>query len=151
QTDAQSVTFTGIYRAKGNEAGMVYIINAQDCHSSAYNLASIRNRLFTAITRSKAWVRVLGVGSDMRSLEGEYRTLESQHFNLSFPYPTQSERQEMGIVHRDMTATERKRLKSRQKDLASLVQDLDAGIVHIEDLDDDLLKKLADLLGRRGK
>ena len=53
----ESVTFTGIYRAKGNEAGMVYIINAQDCHSSARNLATIRNRLFTAITRSKSWIR----------------------------------------------------------------------------------------------
>ena len=32
---------------------MVYIMNAQDCHSSALNLATIRNQLFTAITRSK--------------------------------------------------------------------------------------------------
>ena len=57
QPESASVTFTGIYRAKGNEAGMVYIINAQDCQSSAWNLASIRNRLFTAITRSKAYFR----------------------------------------------------------------------------------------------
>ena len=64
--ETASVTFTGIYRAKGNEAGMVYIVNAQDCHSAAWNLASIRNRLFTAITRSKAWVRVLGVGNGMQ-------------------------------------------------------------------------------------
>jgi superfamily I DNA and RNA helicase len=56
----ESITFTGIYRAKGNEAGMVYIINAQDCQSSMWNLSTIRNRLFTAMTRSKAWVRVLG-------------------------------------------------------------------------------------------
>ena len=56
QPHEESVTFTGVHRAKGNEAGMVYVINAQDCHSSA-NLATIRNRLFTAITRSKAWPR----------------------------------------------------------------------------------------------
>ena len=39
-----SVTFTGIYRAKGNEAGMVYIINAQDCFSASLprNLARAR-------------------------------------------------------------------------------------------------------------
>ena len=47
--DAESITLTGIYRAKGNEAGMVYVINAQDCNPSAMNLASIRNQLFTAI------------------------------------------------------------------------------------------------------
>lgn len=67
QPDATSVTFTGVHRAKGNEAGMVYIINAQDCHSAIRNLASIRNRLFTSITRSKAWVRVLGIGHGMNA------------------------------------------------------------------------------------
>ena len=51
-----AVTFTGIFRAKGNEAAMVYIIHAQDCADSfdPNHLALIRNRLFTAITRSKA-------------------------------------------------------------------------------------------------
>jgi len=29
-----AVTFTGIFRAKGNEAGMVYVINAHDCNNS---------------------------------------------------------------------------------------------------------------------
>ena len=38
---------------------MVYIINAQDCFSAFGNLAGVRNRLFTAMTRSKAWVRVV--------------------------------------------------------------------------------------------
>lgn len=61
QSGVPSITFTGIYRAKGNEAGMVYIINAQDCDTVGGNLGCIRNRLFTAITRSKAWVRVLGI------------------------------------------------------------------------------------------
>ena len=41
---AESVTFTVIHRAKGNEAGMVYIVNAQECQSSTYNLARVRNR-----------------------------------------------------------------------------------------------------------
>ncbi|MCL4553290.1 MAG: helicase, partial [Candidatus Marsarchaeota archaeon] len=40
--DSNSIAFTGIFRAKGNEAGMVYIINAQDCYSSFGNLASVR-------------------------------------------------------------------------------------------------------------
>ena len=60
--DTESITFTGIYRAKGNEAGMVYVIHAEDCHSTAGNLATLRNQLFTAITRSKAWIRVAGIG-----------------------------------------------------------------------------------------
>lgn len=63
--EMESITFSGIFRAKGNEAGMVYIVNAHDCESG-WNLATIRNQLFTAITRSKAWVRVLGVGKKSR-------------------------------------------------------------------------------------
>ncbi len=68
-----SVTFTGVFRAKGNEAGMVYIINAHDCFRSYSKamLALNRNRLFTGITRSKGWVRVLGVGAAMAGLKTE--------------------------------------------------------------------------------
>lgn len=47
KTDNDSITCTGIYRAKGNEAGMVYVVNAQDCDGSGLGLSSLRNRLFT--------------------------------------------------------------------------------------------------------
>ena len=42
QSGSRSVTFTGVFRAKGNEAGMVYIINAQDCQSAGRNLATLQ-------------------------------------------------------------------------------------------------------------
>jgi superfamily I DNA and RNA helicase len=148
--DTASVTFTGIFRAKGNEAGMVYIINAQDCHSADWNLASLRNRLFTAITRSKAWVRVLGVGDGMRSLSEEFNRLRQKDFELHFTYPTQEQSKQLRIVHRDMTAEERKRLESRQQNLSELVADLESGQVHPEDLDDDMLAKLKSLLLKTG-
>ena len=51
---------------------MVYVINAQDCDSIGHNLATIRNQLFVAITRSKAWVRVVGIGPGMEALRAEY-------------------------------------------------------------------------------
>ena len=143
----KSVTFTGIHRAKGNEAGMVYIINAQDCHSAAWNLASIRNRLFTAITRSKAWIRVLGVGSGMKELVQEYEKLKRQDFTLQFIYPTREQRQQLQIVHRDMTSAERKRLQGRQRSLEDLLTDLESGNVHIEDLDESVIDRLRGVLG----
>lgn len=150
QPESASVTFTGIYRAKGNEAGMVYIINAQDCHSSAWNLASIRNRLFTAITRSKAWVRVLGVGSGMRLLTQEYERLKEHDFELQFSYPTQEQRKQLMVIHRDVSTEERKRLAEREKGLADLITDLEAGNVHPEDLDEGLMTKLKNLLANKG-
>jgi superfamily I DNA and RNA helicase len=90
-----TVTFTGIFRAKGNEAAMVYVINAQDCFSALLHRerARVRNRLFTAITRSKAWVRVLGVGKEMDGLKVEFLKAEQANFELRFKYPTAAERE----------------------------------------------------------
>lgn len=147
---ADSVTFTGIFRAKGNEAGMVYIVNAQDCHSAAWNLARIRNRLFTAITRSKAWVRVLGVGDSMRHLIKEYETLKEKNFELHFRYPTEAQRKELKIIHRDLTSKDRKLLEDRKKGLGDLLADLEAGNIHPEDLDEGLKTKLTELLMKKG-
>ena len=150
QPDVDSVTFSGVHRAKGNEAGMVYIINAQDCHSTARNLASIRNRLFTAITRSKAWIRVLGVGDDMQELKREYRKLKEQNFKLRFTYPTKEQRDKLQIVHRDMTTEERNRLRSSEKNLSGLVRDIESGKVYIEDLDRGAIDRLRELLKEKG-
>ena len=141
-----SVAFTGIYRAKGNETGMIYIINAHDCNSAASNLASIRNRIFTAITRSKAWVRVLGIGSGMKALKDEYEKLKHKEFKLHFVYPDEDQRKRLQIVHRDMTGAERNQLQKRQKSLGELIKDLEAGTIRPEDLGDDLMK-LKELLG----
>ena len=146
QTGQDLVTFTGIYRAKGNEAGMVYIINAQDCHSAERNLASIRNRLFTAITRSKAWIRVLGVGSRMKEIKKEYDKLKSQDFKLQFIYPTEQQREQLRVVHRDMTTAERKRIEQRQKSLFDLIKDIESGNIHIEDLDETAVARLRKFL-----
>ena len=145
QEHADSVTFTGIHRAKGNEAGMVYVINAQDCHGRGRNLARIRNRLFVAITRSKAWVRVLGVGEGMRALEAEYRRLLDHGFDLQFTYPSREQRERLRIVHRDMTDADRQRVRKSQEELGALAADLASGSLHVEDLDDQLASLLAGL------
>lgn len=149
--DRESVAFTGIFRAKGNEAGMVYIINAQDCYSSFGNVAGVRNRLFTAITRSKAWVRVLGVGKSMQALMNEFEQVKENAFSLRFRYPTEDERKHLNIVNRDMTEDERRRVRKKKDDLAQLLDDLEAGRVYPEDLGADQLKRLRALLGREAE
>ena len=150
QPGFKSVTFTGIYRAKGNEAGMVYIINAQDCHSGLRNLASLRNRLFTAITRSKAWIRVLGVGADMKELIKEYEELKERNFELRFTYPTREQREQLRLVHRDMTTVERRRLENRQQNLDALINDIRSGSVHLEDLNKRTVDELRAIFMQKG-
>lgn len=146
--DGDSVAFTGIFRAKGNEAGMVYIINAQDCYSSFGRSAGVRNRLFTAITRSKGWVRVLGVGNGMQQLMQEFEQVKANNFNLKFCYPTEEQRKHLNIVNRDMSEDERRRVRKKKDEFAQLLDDLEAGRVFPEDLGADQLRRLRTLLGR---
>ena len=145
---AGSVVFSGIHRAKGNEAAMVYIVNAQDCWYSPFNLASTRNRLFTAITRSKAWVRVCGTGDRMARLVEEYDTLKGNDFELRFRYPTEHELARMRIVHRDMTVAQGKLVGGHQSNLTRLIDDLEAGRVYAEDLE-DVTPRLRELLAAK--
>lgn len=145
--DGKSVAFTGIYRAKGNEAGMVYIINAQDCFSSLGSLATVRNRLFTAITRSKAWVRVLGVGSYMDGLMREFDRVKQQRFQLKFRYPTAEERKHLNIVNRDK---DEKAVREGARHLALILQEIQSGRVALEDLPPEQVEFLRGLLLGKG-
>jgi len=144
------VTFTGIFRAKGNEAGMVYIINADDCFDSIIpaTRALIRNRLFTAITRSKAWVRVLGVGPRMQALKAEFERVQRQQYRLDFVYPDEETKKALRIVNRDLTRTERKRLDAKVGDLTSAIEALESGDVRVEDLPEALRRRLRQIFGQ---
>jgi superfamily I DNA and RNA helicase len=148
-----TVTFTGVFRAKGNEAGMVYVINAQDCFSAFLprDVARVRNRLFTAMTRSKAWVRVLGVGPQMDALRAEFDRTKAADFELRFRYPTDEERKQITIVNRDMSKAEQERFAKKQSSLVDIIESLESGETFIEDYPDDTIKKLKSLLERKAK
>lgn len=145
-----SVTCTGIHRAKGNEAAMVYVVNAEEAHGSTANLAHVRNRLFTAMTRSTAWVRVCGVGSRMTSLIEEYEQIKKANFELSFRYPTQDELERLTVVHRDMSDQERKDWQKRLESVDGLIDDLRHRRILLEDIDGEQLATLRELLGVTG-
>ena len=152
--ESESVTFTGINRAKGNEVPMVYIINAQDCYAGSYNsqrdLIKKRNILFTAITRSKAWVRILGVGDYMEQLIAEYYKTKSNNFELFFKYPTPKEIERLNVIHRDITAKEKQRIThdiSAVKEIAQIMERIKNKQSHIEDYPEDIQIILQSLLG----
>lgn len=146
-TDTPSVTFTGIYRAKGNEAGMVYVINAQDCSGSGKGLAGLRNRIFTAITRSKAWVRVTGYGPEMQELIDEFNALKQSRFVLDFTYPNDELLSKLRIVHRDFSTQEQRRLEQGNSMVNHLIGNLESGNLYPEDFDKEKVEKLRRLLG----
>ena len=137
---AGCITFTGIFRAKGNEAGMVYIINAQDCASGWDKTATAlnRNRLFTAITRSKAWVRILGIGPNMDLLMQEWNALKQSDYKLRFQYPTDEEKKLLRVINKELQGKGRARRKVVREQRDQLLQAVEKGEVDVDQLILDL-------------
>ncbi|MDD3278649.1 MAG: ATP-binding domain-containing protein [Lachnospiraceae bacterium] len=97
-----SVVYSSVRRAKGNETFMIYIVNAQKCVNSLRR-RSDRNGLFTAITRSKGWIRVLGYGEDMEILHQEFEEIKRQNFKLHFEeYPDKQKQKEIFLNNQDV-------------------------------------------------
>jgi len=141
-----SITFTSIHRAKGNEAAMVYIIDAQECYGGS-ELSRKRNILFTAITRSKAWVRILGYGTNAELLKLEFDQVVRENFELDFIYPNEDLRKKMNIIHRDKTKDEKQVINNSITDLEKAIEAISNGDMYLEDLPEGLIGKLKGLLG----
>lgn len=97
----ESIAVAHIYRAKGNEAPMVYVLDAQYA-GAAFNEVSRRNTIFTAVTRSKAWVRICGYGPGMQGIGQEIDAVRNNDYKLKFTIPTEPELQEMRRVSADV-------------------------------------------------
>lgn len=100
-----SVAIASIFRAKGNEAAMVYVLNAHRCFEG-FDLQRLRNTLFTAITRSRAWVRVSGWGELMTKVSEEMDKVRTSGYELRFRVPTPVELARMRTMHRDRSREE---------------------------------------------
>ena len=72
------VTLSTVYRAKGNEAAAVFALGVD---AIPLRTRSGRNRLFTAFTRTKAWLRVSGIGAPASLIFGEIESALAH-----FPY-----------------------------------------------------------------
>ena len=140
-----SIAVSQIYRAKGNEAAMVYLVNADLC-ARGVNLSRKRNILFTAITRSKAWVRVSGLKENMELLMKEYAEVREKNYQLQFRYPDKSQRKNMRIIHRDMTQNEIREIKKSNFSLADILSKIQKGEIQREDLDENTINALKDVL-----
>ena len=115
---------------------MVYVLNAQDCYSAftKSQLALIRNRIFTALTRSKGWVRVLGIGPKMDSLTEEWSRLKNQDYKLKFKYPTEGEKKLLRLINIEPTAKQSARERRLQQQRDELLQAIRAGDIDVNQL-----------------
>lgn len=80
------VTFSTINKAKGNEVGMVYVLGVDYIFNNKDYIIN-RNQLFTAITRSKGWVKLTGhKKADLCAQE--LQKLKDNNYKLEFVQPS---------------------------------------------------------------
>lgn len=121
-----SVSCSAIYRAKGNEAPMVYVVNSDYCYEGI-ELIKLRNTIFTAITRSRAWVRICGVGFSMDKLATEINAFINRQYVLEFKIPTKAEMNKLRIINRERSESETKKIEEAQKGIRTLIDLVNKG------------------------
>lgn len=118
-----SVVYSTIYRAKGNENFYVIILNSQQMNNSISD-TSARNSLFTALTRSKGWVHILGYGEGMEQLIDELETIQKNNFALTFsPYPTKEQMKTIKKYSEDISKSEEHAIQKTKETIKKLLND----------------------------
>ncbi len=136
-----SVAIAHIFRAKGNEAPMVYALDAQHA-AHEFNSVTRRNTLFTAITRSRAWVRVTGWGPNMEAISRETSAVASKGFQLVFSIPTADQLRAMRHLNRDRSDADEAAVKKATEGLSTFLEAIDKGEMDFFDLPPALRTKL---------
>lgn len=83
------VTITTPFRAKGNEANVVFVLNAH-LVTDDFTLR-MRNAFFVAVTRSRGWCYISGIGEKMDRLEKEINHIKQDFPNFRFKCPSKSQ------------------------------------------------------------
>lgn len=80
------VTISNVYRAKGNEAYMLYVVGMDKIAAEEDNVA-LRNQLFVALTRTKGWLSLSGIGDFALYDEFEKVLNSGRTFEFTFKRP----------------------------------------------------------------
>jgi len=111
------VTLTTAFKAKGNEANVVFVINAQKAFSdSTYN---VRNALFVSITRSRGWCIISGNGENSKKLEKEFNAIKNDYPRFIFPFPDEEAiKRRLLIIKSD-----KNNLEKGERDIDNILKD----------------------------
>ena len=142
----KSIAITHIHRAKGNEAPVVFVLNSEFCESPS-GIKQRRNILFTAMTRSRAWTYILGVGDGMNQLYAELEQIKKDDFSLNFHYPTRKVAEQLAV---STDSLYEEGVEGEFDDLREIVKKVKQS-GNREKIPMDLRRELADLSGGTGK
>ncbi len=122
-SEAGRVTLSTVYRAKGNEAPIVYIFASEKLYDYVGEVEN-RNRVFTAMSRSKGWVRMTGIGPGMKRLEEEITAIEADFPRFKFRFPN------MDTIRKlDAETAFRRREMRRAREAVRSLQTVDADAI----------------------
>lgn len=144
------VTIAWIHKAKWNEKWMVYIVNWHSCYPKNDNwieLKKARNILFTAFTRSKAWVRIIWIWETMKKLCDEIESVRTNNYSLKFNYPTDEEIDNLDQIYWNNSKLNNSNKKKYYEIVDSIIEDINNGHDSINNYTDD--KYLIDLINAR--
>jgi superfamily I DNA and RNA helicase len=110
------VTLSTVYRAKGNEAPLVIVTGIDSING---RVRSDRNKMFTAFTRSKAWLRVSGIGPNASRFFAEITAAKSHLPNVEFILP---DLRQVDLIQRDLSDRTDKLKRAREEYLAQLAE-----------------------------
>lgn len=108
------ITLSTVYRAKGNEAAVVFAAGVDAANTRT---RSGRNKLFTAFTRSKAWLRISGMGQHAAAINAEVETAKKHFPMLEFTMP---DLEKVEKIQRDLSKRATRTRKARQEIIRSL-------------------------------
>ncbi|RNI27167.1 hypothetical protein EFA69_13445 [Rufibacter immobilis] len=80
------VTLSTAFRAKGNEANIVIILNAQ--YTTIGTTFTGRNAFFVSTTRSRGWTYIYGQGPFMKLFEEEWNKMQKDYPYFDFIFPS---------------------------------------------------------------
>jgi len=111
------VTLTTVYRAKGNEAAVVAVLG---CDGVPLSSRTGRNRLFTAFTRTKGWLRISGMGEGFAKIQAEVVKAKELAPEMRFQMPDPAK---INLIQRDLSEKDA-RLQRAQAEMERLKDEL---------------------------
>jgi superfamily I DNA and RNA helicase len=139
--EAGKVTLSTVYRAKGNEAHIVYILAFDALYDYVEGIGN-RNRAFASISRSKAWVRITGAGKKMEAAKREVDSILKDIPLFKFKFP------DMAAIRRldAETSYRRKKLEKASQAVETLQKTEIEALEKLASTNPEALKKLQDIL-----
>lgn len=136
------ITLTGIFPAKGNEAPVIYVMGFEKVGANPRLIVQERNMAFTAMTRTRGWCILTGVGRKAEQLFQEIEKILSDPEQITFKVPDPK------AIQRNLDNLEYERRRNRIAKARRLMAQLDRVLTDedFKDLDPALRKRLIEKL-----